>query len=174
MGHWNHRVVKKVYKHEDGIPYEGEDPYYAIAEVHYNDNGEACGCTEAEMAPTGETVEELRICLERMLSALDKPVLDQENHKWARYEDLVKPETINEIITNAEISGATQLCIDDIPFGAYEHLIGYFDTHNIEFIEVKEIEDDDEFSSLYTTLDNLKPWAVAYNEYYQKELENEV
>jgi hypothetical protein len=53
---WNYRVVK--------------------SEVYYED-GKVDGWTEDAIAPGGETVDELREELQRMISCLDKPVLDE-------------------------------------------------------------------------------------------------
>lgn len=66
MGHWNHRVTRQKTRFGD---------WYAIREVYYDDQGNVTAWTEGEMAPVGETVEELRADLERMLAALDEPVL---------------------------------------------------------------------------------------------------
>lgn len=66
MSHWNHRVMKRE---------SGGETLYGIHEVHY------CG-DEVEMWTSlpepvvGESIEELRTTLTRMLAALDKPVLE--------------------------------------------------------------------------------------------------
>lgn len=68
---WNHRVMRRTNEH-------GET-WYDIHEVYYETD--PCGVeklswTEDAIAPMGETVDELREELERMLRALDKPVLE--------------------------------------------------------------------------------------------------
>ena len=64
---WNYRVVK-----------DGE--FYSIHEAYYNKgNDKARSITETSVLPVGEDVKELRWILERMLEALDKPVLDYED-----------------------------------------------------------------------------------------------
>ena len=64
---WNHRVIKK------GKDYE----YLAIHEVHYRYDGTISGYPEHPARVLGESIEELRIVLEQMLGALDKPVIDK-------------------------------------------------------------------------------------------------
>jgi hypothetical protein len=73
MGHWNHRVVRQI---RDG------ETFYGIHEVFYGlpDESDA-GWTEDPISPVGETVEELRETLERMMRALDKPVILDDDEK---------------------------------------------------------------------------------------------
>lgn len=68
---WNFRVMKCVHKGET---------CFRIHEVYYktNSDSEVDGYTEDGVAALGETVDELREELQRMLLALDKPVLDYE------------------------------------------------------------------------------------------------
>lgn len=68
--HWNHRVMRQ---HFDGT----DEVTYGIREVFYNDDGSIDGWTAEPIDPHGETVEELRADLERMLACLDRPVLDE-------------------------------------------------------------------------------------------------
>lgn len=66
---WNHRVVKVT---------EGDELFYGIHEAYYHKGeGEPYAWTDEPVAPIGETLDELRIELERMLAALDKPVIEQ-------------------------------------------------------------------------------------------------
>ena len=72
---WNHRVMKRVYKHDDGTT----EVEHAIYEVFYDDAGRVEGWTENAMAPVSfEGVDSLRTTLEWMLEALDKPALDYD------------------------------------------------------------------------------------------------
>lgn len=64
---WNHRVMRQG------------DSNYIIVEAYYTD-GVADSFAEG-ITPYGETKEELRACLERMLKALDKPTLIIEDGK---------------------------------------------------------------------------------------------
>lgn len=65
---WNHRVVRRAI---DG------EPFYGIHEAFYAQGvDEPNGWTEDPAAPVGETLDELRVELERMLAALDRPVIE--------------------------------------------------------------------------------------------------
>lgn len=78
--HWNHRVVRTVYK--PGTPQE--QVWYDIHEAHYEVKGESsgkCSITVGAIAPYGENIQELRETLQLMLAALDKPVLDYETRE---------------------------------------------------------------------------------------------
>jgi hypothetical protein len=69
MGHWNHRVMKR--KTEEG-------EWYDIHEVFYDEQSGKLSWTENAISPGGETIDELQKELQRMLKALDKPVLDYD------------------------------------------------------------------------------------------------
>lgn len=66
---WNHRVMRHV---------EGDEVFFQIHEVYYGieEGSNQLSWTENAIAPMGETIEDLRFELVRMLEALDKPVLD--------------------------------------------------------------------------------------------------
>jgi hypothetical protein len=67
MGHWNHRVIQR--------DYDGET-FHEIVEAYYDDEGNMNGYTQDAIAPVSEEgVEGLRWVLQRMLEALDKPVI---------------------------------------------------------------------------------------------------
>ena len=72
MGHWNHRVVKRIVREA------GEDvEWFGIHECFYERSDESDpGWTDEPIAVGGESVDELRETLERMMRALDKPVID--------------------------------------------------------------------------------------------------
>lgn len=74
---WNHRVVRKEYTYPDGYV----EVSYGIHEVFYVEGETSLAFTTNPVAPVGESVEELRITLERMLRALDKPVIDYETRE---------------------------------------------------------------------------------------------
>lgn len=83
MGHWNHRVVRKVLSCGSS--------YLGIHEAYYDDNGKVWSITtdptDAQVEEKdsflpdlpGETVEDLKKVLQRMLEACDKPVLDADS-----------------------------------------------------------------------------------------------
>jgi hypothetical protein len=63
MTTWNHRVRLR-------------NGWFEIVEAYYDDAGKLEGQTVDAIAPGGETVDELRDELNRMLRALDEPVID--------------------------------------------------------------------------------------------------
>jgi hypothetical protein len=65
---WNHRAF--LHRH----PEWGD--WYTIREAYYDKEGNVDGWTVEAIAPGGETIEELRTELQRMLKCLDQPVLD--------------------------------------------------------------------------------------------------
>lgn len=69
---WNHRVMK--------IENRGET-FLEIHEVYYDDQGRPNGYTTDPIAVTGETIDELRWVLNRMLECLDKDILTEEDCK---------------------------------------------------------------------------------------------
>lgn len=72
MGHWNHRVVKRIVK-----DFDENVEWFGIHEVFYGlaDESDA-SWTEEPISVEGESMDELRETLERMLRALDKPIID--------------------------------------------------------------------------------------------------
>ena len=71
MGHWNYRVIKTK---------DGEDDYYQVHSCYYTDN-KLDGTSVEPAKAAGNTLEELRADLQRMLDALDKPIIDETNLK---------------------------------------------------------------------------------------------
>lgn len=68
MSHWNYRVIKSK---------DGEDDYYQVHSIYYNDNSEISAKSLHAAKAGGNTLEELRSDLQRMLEALDKPIIDE-------------------------------------------------------------------------------------------------
>lgn len=66
---WGHRVLH----HE---PNKWGEEWYAIHEVHYNDEDRPVACTTDPVAPGSETLEGLVQELEWMLAAAKLPVLE--------------------------------------------------------------------------------------------------
>jgi hypothetical protein len=66
---WNHRVLK----HEDK-----DLPYYQIHEVYYED-GKPTSCTKDGVLTWGESLDDLKWQLQKMLEALDNPVLNYDD-----------------------------------------------------------------------------------------------
>jgi hypothetical protein len=75
---WNHRVVRRVYK-----DVADSETVYCIHEAFYNLDGteHKPSITMEPDYPCGETIEELREDLQRMLRALDHPILDYETQE---------------------------------------------------------------------------------------------
>lgn len=69
MSEWNHRVVRRTVT-EAGTSID----WLGIHECFYDEGRE--GWTENPVAVEGETLDDLRETLERMLRALDKPIID--------------------------------------------------------------------------------------------------
>jgi len=75
---WNHRVVRRTWRKGE----VDEEKEYAIHEAYYGrDDDGGISITADHKAPYGETVEELRETLQRMLRALDRPVLDYDTRE---------------------------------------------------------------------------------------------
>jgi hypothetical protein len=73
---WNYRVMKKELTGDFGYT----DVEYAIYEVHYKD-GKVTAYSSEPISPMGETPEELREDLKRMMMALERPLFDFEKEK---------------------------------------------------------------------------------------------
>ena len=69
---WNHRVMK----HEKA---DGDDDWYQIHEVYYDSKREPDSWTKEGIKPGGNTLEDLRDELIRMLEATEKEILDYES-----------------------------------------------------------------------------------------------
>jgi hypothetical protein len=76
---WNHRVVKYKTRNLFGDP----DVGYAIHEVFYDNDGNVQGMTANAVSPWGDTKDELRLELLRMIEALEKPDLDYDDKEEA-------------------------------------------------------------------------------------------
>ena len=70
---WNYRVVQHKDEPFKGIP---QDDWYGIHEVYYDGDDKPKSVT---VHPFGLNVEELRSCIDMMLSAFEKPVLDYDS-----------------------------------------------------------------------------------------------
>jgi hypothetical protein len=73
---WNYRVIRRELTGDFGYT----DVEYAIHAVYYKD-GKATAHTSDPAYPVGETLEELRDTLKKMLMALEKPIFDFEKEK---------------------------------------------------------------------------------------------
>ena len=83
---WNNRVWQVRCKQDP------DDIYYAIKETYYNEEGGVCACTELNITPSGSTVEDLKISLQRMLDACNKPVLVEYGFEFESWDDELTKE----------------------------------------------------------------------------------
>jgi len=67
---WNYRVVKRGH---------GEDTFYGIYEVYYDEDGKPEYITENPIYPIGDSVKELTEDISYMLTAFGKPILNYED-----------------------------------------------------------------------------------------------
>ena len=72
MRFWTHRVMRRKIKGEY---------FYGIHEVHFDTPEKIEGWTEEEMAPCGDSLNELKDAVKFFRKALDEPVLDYETGK---------------------------------------------------------------------------------------------
>lgn len=71
---WNYRVSEE----------EGE---FFIREVYYDKDGKPDLHSVFAIAPSGESLEDLRWDLEAMLAALDKPIISPKDFTYTQEED---------------------------------------------------------------------------------------
>ncbi len=72
---WNYRVVRHRGEPFKGIP---QEDWCGIHEVYYDGDDKPKSVTVEPMHPFGESIGELRDCIDTMLSAFEKPVLDYD------------------------------------------------------------------------------------------------
>lgn len=68
---WNHRVMRR--KFDDGM-FPQED--YGVYEVYYDKSGKIVAWGKEPTRASCDTLNDLRECMQWMMKALDKPVLD--------------------------------------------------------------------------------------------------
>ena len=80
-GYWNYRIMRMVEIH----PTMGESITYGIVEAHYENRGDAKphSWSEEYCHPMGETLGELTKDFAWFLTALTKPVLDENGNECA-------------------------------------------------------------------------------------------
>ena len=71
---WNHRVVRRTVNYKNI-----EHVYYSIHEVYYDPDGSIYGWVAEPAQPYGETLEELEDDLKLIQSAVNLPVIDEED-----------------------------------------------------------------------------------------------
>lgn len=66
---WDYRVMKRT---------AGDEVWYEIHEVYYDNSGRPVACTEQPSKPFGENITELAADLQYFTEALEKPPLDYD------------------------------------------------------------------------------------------------
>lgn len=89
MGHWNHRVVKKVFNKGT----ENEEEQYSIREVFYNNDGSIYAYTENPIDLACESLDGLREYIGWCLKALDAPILIDGEVKFSESSDFEREES---------------------------------------------------------------------------------
>jgi hypothetical protein len=71
---WNYRIVRGVSMHSE--------EYFVIRTAWYDEGSDTpTSIGSMDMYPVGSSVDELRADIERMLLALNKPVLDDKDYR---------------------------------------------------------------------------------------------
>lgn len=71
---WNHRIIRHIKPRthmDDAI-------YYAIHEVYYDENGKVNGWTEDPIEIMEESLDDLKITIQRLEKCLNSPAIDYE------------------------------------------------------------------------------------------------
>lgn len=79
---WNHRIVEKTF-----IQFGETEKCYEIHEAFYNRAGGLCGLTEDAVKPHGESVEDLKLGLEQMMTAFKHPVLVEGEIEYSSWDE---------------------------------------------------------------------------------------
>ena len=69
---WNYRVLSRTTA-------SGTETWLGIYEVYYDADGNPVNCSESEVSPYGETLEELLADLKKYAAAAEKPILRWED-----------------------------------------------------------------------------------------------
>jgi len=69
MSNWNYRV----------LAHKGEEVFFQIHEVYYNEEGIPNGYTEKDVGVGSESPEGLSWVLDKMKECIDKPILSADN-----------------------------------------------------------------------------------------------
>jgi hypothetical protein len=85
MSHWNYRIMKHEYVHEDNFT----EVTFELVECYYDDNGIPTGWSETN--PSAEGVDDLRHVLVMMESAFAKPVLTKADFHPSREAAMAFP-----------------------------------------------------------------------------------
>lgn len=164
MGYWNHRVIQRKQVIFPDAPDEYTEISFGIVECYYHDNHDISGYTVNDIAPYGETVDELRESLERMLRALDRPILiDGEvpmpDHRFGATAEEMK--TFRDFIIERNTAYVE---LDELPARAVDHFWNYFEEHDVDIRDGETVVPEyagKKPSDLISACDVLN-WVTAY------------
>lgn len=71
---WNHRIIR----HIEHRTHMDDSIYYAIHEVYYDEAGLVSNWSEEPIRILEESLEDLKVTLQRLIESFDKPILDEE------------------------------------------------------------------------------------------------
>lgn len=71
---WNHRIIR----HIEPRTHMDDSIYYAIHEVYYDEDGKVNGWTEEPIRIMEESLEDLKVTLQRLTESFDNPVIDYD------------------------------------------------------------------------------------------------
>lgn len=95
--HRNYMCIKRYYRRPDGT----DHTTYGIVEVFYDEDGELEFVKEDFVAPDGDTIDELKDTLNRMIACIDKEsILDERSlltNKNKTIEDYKNAKTLKEV-----------------------------------------------------------------------------
>jgi hypothetical protein len=75
---WEFRLARKVVNYNHPLKGDISTTLYGLVEVYYDSEGKVKGWTDF-IDPNGwDNVEDLRVTLEKMLKALDKPLFEEQ------------------------------------------------------------------------------------------------
>lgn len=109
MAGWNYRVMRHV---ENGSA--NQEVYYAIHEVHYDEDGSVKGwTTEPSGGPFGGTLSEMVRDLAWIMTALVKPVLEHTNGREVEPAAMMADD-LTKMIADGEIRNPTSADRPDV------------------------------------------------------------
>jgi hypothetical protein len=71
---WNHRIIR----HIDPRANTDDSIYYAIHETYYDEDGKVNGWATEPVRIMEESLEDIKVTLQRLVESFDNPVLDAE------------------------------------------------------------------------------------------------
>lgn len=113
---WNHRIVEKTF-----TLLGKDEKYYEIHEAYYNRAGGLCGLTENPSTPHGESLDDLKLGLELMMTAFKFPVLIESEIEYASWDDVSPSSEAPCPKCGAVLEGDWSQCEGACPFLVSPH-----------------------------------------------------